>query len=370
MRTTSSLCRPITTVGIILSTLSFLPSTVKAATITSISLGAETSVAPSTTVNNVTYQGYSRSIASFTVGAAIWDPTPSSSTTLIFKRSNAAPATASNNRQIVWERCESATNCPTTGAQTVRGTLPTTTQAALAQNNIYLGTDNLFTNTGNGTAAQGNNSDVERVDFVFSGSYLANSNTAVTVFERGVTTAHDAFAIAAITGFDSSNNPTYGSLLGFTNGSWGTTDLLTSSDYLTASILNNASGQFARTGGNSQNIGGELILLTQLASENTPVYGYSLFAYDTYAAVLVNNCSIAQLSDIANTSCYNYSTGDTGGGAAANGGGIDLLAANLGVSALRGTTPVQQVPEPLSIVGTLVGGIGAFVAKKKLKQNK
>lgn len=367
MKNRSSLCRTLTTVGIILSTTSFLPSTVKAATIAGISLGAETSVAANTIVNGITYQGFSRPITSFTVGTTIWDPAPASAvTTMTLKRSNLAPATASNNKQVVWQRCTSLANCPNgagSGTSIVRGTLPTTTQATLRQNNIYLGTDNLFANTGN---TAGNQSDVERVDFVFSSGYLANSNSAVSVFERGVLSGHDAFAIAAITGFDSSSNPTYSSLLGFINGSWGTTDLLTASDYQTTRILNNSSGQFSDSGGVTQNFGGELILLTQLASANTTVYGYSLFAYDTYTASTGGTCNLAQLSNIANTSCYNYSTSDTAG--ATNGGGLDLLSANLGVSAVRGTTPVRRVPEPLSIIGTILGGIGAFVAKKKLSQ--
>jgi hypothetical protein len=343
----------------------FLPSTVKAATISSLTLGTQTSVNVSTISNGVTYQGNSRSINSFASGGKNWNPVNLSvDTTLTLQRSGSAPTTADNNKQVVWERCTTAAICADTATtKTVLGTVPTTTQAALTQNNIYLGTDNLLANQGNGS---GNQSDVERADFVLSKGYRATSDVGVTVFERGLSTQHDAFAIAAITGFDSSNNPIYGNLLGYARGSWGTTDLLSGADYVATQILHKATdGQFTRTGNLSQNIGGELIRLTDLVSANTLVYGYSLFAYDTFAAVSGNTCTLAQLSSVTNTSCYTYNTGDTNNN---NGGGIDLLAVNLGLTAREGTIPIsQEVPEPISIIGTILGGIAAFRMKKSIK---
>ncbi len=378
MRQRSNLSQSITKAGFICLTASlgtFLPSTVKATTISSITLSAERSVSASTTVpatNGVTYEGFSRSITSFASNGKNWNPVNLSvGTTLTLQRSGSAPATAptDNNKQVVWERCSSLANCPSNNSTTtVRGTLPTTTAAALAQNNIYLGTDNLFANTGNSSR---NQADIERADFVLSRGYNATSDIGVTVFERGAINAHDAFAIAAITGFDAGNNPIYGNLLGYAAGSWGTTDLLSSTrgDLLDTRVLNNQSGQFAGTGTVNQNIGGELILLTQLVAANTPVFGYSLFGYDTFTAVSGNACPLAQLSSVSNANCYNYSTSDTGG-TAPNGGGLDLLAVNIGVNAREGTTPQlvpEAVPEPLSIVGTILGGIAAFRMKKKIK---
>jgi hypothetical protein len=346
-----------------------LTSPVKAATISSINLGSETSVSASTTLNGITYEGYSRSVTSFVSGGNTWNPINlSADTTLQLQRSGNATASADNNKQVVWERCSSTTNC---ASNIVRGTVPTTTAAALTQNNIYLGTDNLFTNTGNNS---GNQSDVERADFVLSSGYKATNDVGVTVFERGLSNGHDAFAIAAITGFDSSNNPIYGNLLGYTTGNWGRTDLLNTAngDYLDTKVVNNdTGGQFRVTASLSQNIGGELILLTQLVSANTPVYGYSLFSYDTFSAVLNNTCTLAQLSSVTNASCYNYNTADTSTASAPNGGGLDLLAVNLGLTARAGTTPQpvpEAVPEPLSIIGTILGGIAAFRMKKSIKR--
>ena len=375
MRQRSNLSQSITKAGVICLTASlgtFLPNTVKATTITSITLSPETSVSAPTTINGVTYQGFSRSITSFASDGKNWNPVNLSvGTTLTLQRSGSATATADNNKQVVWERCSSATNCPSNNSTTiVRGTVPTTTVAALAQNNIYLGTDNLFTNTGNNDR---NQTDIERADFVLSQGYNATSDIGVTVFERGATNnAHDAFAIAAITGFGAGNNPIYGKLQGYARGTWGSTDLLNSAtgDYLNTKVLNNQSGQFAVTSSLTQNIGGELILLTDLVAANTPVFGYSLFGYDTFTAVSTNTCSLSQLSSISNANCYNYNTSDTDATTAPNGGGLDLLAVNIGVTARQGTTPQpvpEAVPEPLSIIGTILGGIAAFRMKKSLR---
>lgn len=370
MRQKSNLSQSITLAGVICLSASFsasLPSTVKAATISSITLSPETSVSASETVNDVTYQGFSRSITSFVSGGNTWNPINLSvDTALTLQRSGSAPTPADANKQVVWQRCSSTANCT---SNTVRGTLPSTTAAALTQNNIYLGTDNLFTNQNNN---QRNQSDVERADFVLSQGYAATSDVGVTVFERGASNGHDAFAIAAITGFDAGNNPIYGNLLGYTTGNWGSTNLLSTAngDYLDTKVLNNQTGQFVVTSSLTQNVGGELILLTQLVTPNTPVYGYSLFSYSTFDAVSSNACSLSQLSSITNTNCYDYSTSDTNASSAPNGGGLDLLAVNLGLTARAGTTPQavpQAVPEPLSIIGSILGSIAVFRMKKSMK---
>jgi hypothetical protein len=356
-----NLLRVVTITSVICSTVSFstlLSSSAKAATISGITLGPETSVASSTTVNNVTYQGYSKSITSFASGGNNWNiVNPSVDTTLTVQRSGNTGI--DSNKQIIWERCTTSANCTYPSASnTLRGTLPTTTQAALTQNNIYLGTDNFFANTGNGA---GNQSDVERVDFVFSTGYYAASNVGITVFDRGVTTVHDAFSIAAITGFDASGKPTYSSLKSYAQG-WGATDLLTGTEYTNNATVNNGNNgasPFAVTASGAQNIGGELVLLTDLVSANTPVYGYSLFAQDTFNAVTATNCTLAQLSNVANTNCYANTTLEVNGG-------IDLVAANMGVTVRSGTS-ATKIPEPLSIVGTVLGGIASIGIRKRIK---
>jgi hypothetical protein len=231
---------------------------------------------------------------------------------------------------------------------------PTTTEAALAQTNIFLGTDNLFANTNAGTP---NFSNVERADFVASGGITSAADLGVSVFERGVSTAHDAFKIAAITGFDASGNPTFGSLLSFANGSWGATGLSSTAGASGYTVLNGGNtGSFVNTNQtiSGQNVGGVLIPLTDLASAGATIYGYSLFATDTAVA---GACTLAGLSNINNAACYPTNTAQTSGG-------IDLMAGNFGILQ---RDVVQPVPVPPQFIGT---AFSALLAALKLRGGK
>ncbi len=355
MKYSRNFSNQITLAGIICASAVCQPTIASAATITAINLGTEVNGTASNT-STINYQGKSLPITSFNTGATIWDVNTSELPNLTFQRSGNATIPTDDNKQVVWERCDAAgCGLGTTISKTnLLGTAPTTTVAALSQNNIYLGTDNIFTNAANGA---GNQSDIERVDYKFSTGYLPNSNVGISLFERGVATAHDRFAVAAIIGFDSSSNPIYDKLIGFSNGSWGTPSLVGSQNYR---VLNNGLGSFTVTSSNNQDLGGELIGLDLLVTQaNTPVLGYSLFAGDTFDAVTANTCSITQLSSITNTNCFISGTTESNGG-------LDLLAANLGVSSIRGTI-AQTVPEPFTIIGTLIGGATAFRLRKRLK---
>jgi len=296
--------------------------------ITSITLDPVRSIAAPQTVNGITYKGQSQSLRSFNTGSTIWD-LASAPANVIFRRSGTAGAV--NNRQVVWER-------QNTSATNLRGPAPTTTQAALQQNNIFLGTDNLFTNTGN---SSGNQSDVERVDFIFSRSFTAAANAGVTVFERGATGAHDAFGIAAIVGFDTNNNPLFGNLLRFGAGSWGQPSLTGGNSY---TVLNNSSGQFAQTATVNQDIGGVLIRLSELATPGTQIFGYALFGPD-----------ITVGTNLTNFSAFPNNTPETTTG-------IDLVAANLGITKIRGT--IVPEPSPLPTAIPLILGLGWLVRRR------
>ena len=358
MKLISNLSRPITLVGILFTSVAFQSTIATAATIsniTALTLGAETSGGTTGTINGVTYQGLSKPITSIAVGGANWDINGAVNTTLILQRGATSP---DPNKQVVWERCTTNCNSASNVSATVIGGAPTTTAATLAQNNIYSGTDNLFTNSGSG---QLNQSNVERADFNFSTSYAATNKSAIAVLERGVANAHDNFAIAAITGFDASKNPIYDKLIGVPSG-WGATSLLPSANQ-TYRVLNDGAGtgSFSLTSGGTQDIGGLLIPLDLLVTApNSQVYGYSIFAYDTYDAVTAGKCSQAQLSSISNTNCFIANTLDAKGG-------IDLIAANLGVSQLREASLATAVPEPFTLIGTAIGGMAALCIKKKLK---
>ena len=76
---------------------------------------------------------------------------------------------------------------------------------AFSQNNLLVGTDNIFSNQGNGN---GNNNNIERVDALISGGIvIADAQTyGFPILERGTYGVHDAFKVAVITGIDASGN--------------------------------------------------------------------------------------------------------------------------------------------------------------------
>lgn len=277
------------------------------------------------TVGNVTYRNQSQSITAYTTTGSVierWESAGGTAPTFSLRRSGAGEFT---DRQVVWSRREGTGESP----YTVLSGQPTTTQAALDLNNIFSGTDNLFTNQGNN---EGNNSDVERADIVFGSGVSSANNLGVSIFERGGNTstnntAHDGFRIAAITAVNNvTGKHTYGgNILTFgttTANRWGKTGLTGNQRYV---VLNNSSGSAAVSSvlsNDTQEIGGTVIRLTDLVSPGTTVFGYSLFATD----VTTNNT--ADLSDWTNSTYFKTNTADSAGG-------LDLVAADLGVSRSR-----------------------------------
>ncbi|MGC4036154.1 MAG: hypothetical protein QM764_09345 [Chitinophagaceae bacterium] len=77
---------------------------------------------------------------------------------------------------------------------------------AFSQNNLLIGTDNIFSNQGNGN---NNNNNIERVDVMITGGYVVAdaAKCGFPILERGTYGGHDAFKIAVITALDASGNP-------------------------------------------------------------------------------------------------------------------------------------------------------------------
>lgn len=264
------------------------------------------------TVNGVTYLNQTLPVTSVTAGTQTW-VVGSLTNTISIRRSGAAGA--ASNRQVVYSERETFAN-----TTTLRIPTPTTTEALLNGNNMYGGTDNLFINAVQG---DGNYSDVERVDFVSSAGFSASSSQALAVFERGTTTSHDGFKIAAITGVDGSGTPTsFGDLVQISTG-WGTTALRTVANpgY---GVLNNSTGSFAKTRDiNGQNIGGVVITLDHLVTAGTTVYGYALFGSD-----VDDNGDPSNLVDFTNNTYYPQESPES---VQEGGNGIDLSTINLGI---------------------------------------
>ena len=188
------------------------------------------------------------------------------------------------------------------------------------------GTDNLFTNTGNG---DGNNNNIERVDVIFpNGISSSITDEAGFLFcERGNNLAHDGFRIAAILSLGANNDPvSFGSVKtctrgnGSNNGSWGHPALSAGNLLLSVNVLRkDAAETYLRpSAAVNQEIGGVFFSFTDLGiAANQVVYGYALLGPDGTA-----NPTSAQLLNINDAAVYPTATTE------AQGGGLDLIAVN------------------------------------------
>lgn len=306
-----------------------------------------------TSTYNLNFQGQTNKITSFQTGGGTGTGTVNQSAPATFSiRRN--PTT--DDRQTVWYQGTVANNTFTLNAGG-----PQTEQQALSSNNTFVGSDNLFTNTNN---PQNNNASIERLDFVLGSSLQAGNTTGFTIFERGVNTAHDGFKIAAITGVDTNNKPTsYGTLYDVTAGSWGQTQLASSTDYY---VLNNSAANNTGTPqnpaadiNNGQSIGGLFVSTNNLVSTGRTIYGYSLFGADTVDPNASTTDACTSLVDWTNASCFPTTTTDSDGG-------LDLVGANLGAVSYK--VPFGFSPG----MGILaLGAWGAVVQlKSKIQQRK
>ncbi|WP_414576343.1 hypothetical protein [Anabaena sp. CCY 9402-a] len=326
------------------ATLEFAIRPVMAAgfTVDSISLGSLVDESDST-VNGVTYLNQSLPITGLTANSNNWLPGMFAAPVITIRRGG-YPATDDfanfNDRQVVWGE-----RLPGDPESTVRIPQPSTAQASLSQNSILQGADNVFVNAG---YINGIQSDIERVDFVINTGVETSQKRAIAIFDRGPNAAHDPFKIAPILSIDSSGNPTsYGSLISIAAG-WGQTNLRpggAADNNVNSTVLTNSSGDFSNVLSVSQQVGGLLIPLSDLSITGL-IYGYSLFAPDVN-----DGGDSANLLDWTNAVIFPQDTPNAVGG-------IDLVASNVGVW--------ETVPEPTSVVSTLLLGIvAAWKLKKK-----
>jgi hypothetical protein len=245
-------------------------------------------------------------------------------------RTNTASGGSTPGREVVWTQYQSLTTTPKD--VNAYGPSPVSQQATLAQNNLYIGTDNLFENAG--SESNGNYSTAERVDFLYDTAIEARRYLALIVLERGMIDAHDGFQVAAVLSRDPvSGLPTsYGALLSIEPG-WGSTSL----GQINTTVLRRDSAQHSWTYSanvTGQHIGGVLIHLTDLVATGTPIYGYSLFARDVNANL---------------TQWRTFATNTTSG--------LDMLAANVGI--------LNSSPEPGTILTLLSGAALLFLLGKR-----
>jgi uncharacterized repeat protein (TIGR01451 family) len=180
-------------------------------------------------------------------------------------------------------------------------------EEALLSDLINRGTDNVFANQGNG---QGNNNNIERIDFVETSGLSATAanlnNIGFLVLERG---GNDSFKIAAITAVDAAGKPTqFGNLISVSTSNWGQSSF----NVLTQVMLKNPADANLRYTADpgAQRISSVFFSFQSLGiTANQQFYGYALFPGDVTAS-----------NDLVNLTDFPKNTSEAGGG------GMDLIA--------------------------------------------
>jgi Secretion system C-terminal sorting domain len=253
----------------------------------------------------------SKLLSSFTINSEIYSYIQNANSYVKLRRVN--NAVVSGNRNLIW--VEKAA-CATEERVAIANPYNDNMESVFDGNSLNWGTDNLFANQGDGN---GNNNNIERLDVIFAGGIISQSNKKVgfALFERGADNAHDPFVIAAITAVDVDGNPTaYGNPVRVATADWGNLPASTVDYYVVRRDPDIESNLRMSTSG-TQNIGGVFISFNDLGVDNeVKIYGYSIMAYD-----LPENATGADLVDYTNTSFFPTTTSS-----GTMQGGIDLIA--------------------------------------------
>ena len=294
-----------------------------------------------TTAGGITYGGDQLRVDTFEANGITWRSSQPSSLTIRRHTPDPNPNNVDSDFVVWIEQNTSDTD--------LKGPRPNSTEEALQSNNLYLGTDNVFVNYGNNSD---NDSNIERLDYVFDSPVTASNQVGITVFERGSNNAHDSFEIALIIGVDGSNTPTgYSDVINVSSG-WGATNLEEGNP--SRSILNDSAnpGTLAVSDTTAQDIGGVMFSLDEFTGVNgSDIYGYSIFGGDV-------DSNSPTLTD---WTTYPSSAVDTTEGSV----GLDPLGVNLGL--------VEEVPFEFSpslglIISGITIGISQWAKNKHLKK--
>jgi hypothetical protein len=285
----------------------------------------------------MSYLGKDDAITSLTAGGQTYNVMPTAGTV-----SDDAVTNTTNNNLVIWEVGTG------TGANhstvTLQGPAVSSFAQAFNSNNVLIGADNVFSNMGN---AVGNNTDVRRIDVLFTGGITASGNTAFSVLDRGASSDHDSFYIAAITA-ESGGVPTaYGPLVPFLDGTWGTTSITPpgmTEEQILRKNLNTSTNAFQPSDSTDQTVGGELIQTDSLEPAGTKIYGYSLFS-----GAINTSYSGAELVNWQNLPAANSNS---------SGGGLDPVATLGNLYTLS-----SPVPEPTTGILALLG-LGGMIARR------
>ena len=295
--------------------------------ISTVNLNNTTGTATTSTDGGTTFSNNVSALTGFTTTGGNRYTVASTAPNALVQRNT---STADNNQSSVWY----ASN-----ATGFAGVHQNTFGAMLKSNNFYEGADNVFDN---GTAVTTGN--IERLDFTWGQAFSTDLNAlAFAVFDRGVSTAHDAFTIAIVTGVNATTGvPTaYGGFLKIAAGWGAATNPVGDQAYNLFRYANgdNTTASTSHNETNTQGVGGIVVKASEFnLPAGTKVYGYSLTAND------VNPTTANDLLNVTNTTVYPVGTGDADGG-------IDLAAVN--------GLQLVAVPEPA--VWTLLGASAALL---------
>ncbi|HWK04868.1 MAG TPA: hypothetical protein VNS58_14605 [Puia sp.] len=263
---------------------------------------------------------------SFNANGSTYFVAPAASATVKLRRVNNSNATG--NRSIVYmeSTAPSASACPSPATLNFKPPYLDVMETVLNVGMLNQGTDNIFTNAGNG---DGNNNNIERVDVIFSSGLNTASppEAGFAIFDRGNNYQHDPFKIAAITSLDANGDPaSFGPVRTCTsgngsnnNGSWGHPSAANGNLSFSIYVLRkDASAPRLQVSSNlNQEIGGVFYTFADLGiTAGQALYGYALLAADGTASP-----SSAQLLNLNNTAVYPTGTTEAQGG-------LDLVAVN------------------------------------------
>ena len=277
-------------------------------------------------------------ITTITTGSGVYSAASAIPLT-VFTRRNTAPSSGVNNTNSdIFYSPGNFTNAPNVINVNSINPFSLSQAQVLGRNDINLGSDNVFTNTGNPI----NNNNIERLDFISAASgFVASDALAFSIIERGNATFNDRFKIAAITSLTAGLPSNYGTVFTVNPADYG-------ADLRSFQSIGFKDDQPSASNG-SQAIRGLLIRPTidLLVTNGATIFGFSIFATDVTGTGL-------QLVDFTNPTFFPTITNEGTGG-----GGIDLIAGNVGVVAV----PFDFNPQ----LGIAVLG-GAWFVRRQLKK--
>jgi hypothetical protein len=298
------------------------------------------------TRGGITYLERTRTVSTVTSGIGDFNFTGPIATSVTFRRNTTAGN--ANNTTIFYQ---------IDGSNRDYGTYEPNTSELFLSNNLYQGVRNPFQN---GTGSTQSN--IERIDFHFSGGYTVNTNDALVFFDLENTgNFGDGFRLAAFTAADGSGTPTAYANTGLLvapdsfGGPVNNPQLTSSGNYRRATFTNgdNLSGTASGiTGIGTLELVGILIRFSDMGvSTGTTIQGFSLMAGD------VNPTAAADLVNWNDASYFPTNTSAAGAGY----GNMDFMG--------FGSRIARPVPEPSTYGLMLLGVTGAFLGWRRRRKS-